>query len=425
MNVFEKLESRVCSYARAFPVTFDRASGSYLYDRNGRAYLDFLAGAGTLNYGHNHPVLKRALLDYVAHDGIAHGLDLHTAAKEAFLESFDRHVLMPRGLRYRVQFTGPTGANAVEAALKIARNITGRRDVVAFTNGFHGVTLGAAAATGNALHRNASGMPLAGVTRALYDGYMGDDVDTIDLLSRLIRDRSSGVDRPAAALVETVQGEGGLNTASLDWLRRLETLCREEDMLLIVDDIQAGCGRTGTFFSFEEAGIRPDIVTMSKALSGLGLPLAIVLIHPDWDRWQPGEHNGTFRGNNHAFVTARAAIDHFWHDDAFELEIAAKARQLRAGLEDIAARWPGMRVKGRGMMIGLEMPDGDTASRVTANAFERGLVIETSGPEGEVVKCLCPLTTSADQLRSALGILSAAIEDAQGHTQPTSLKRVS
>ncbi len=425
MNIFDKLESSVCCYARSFPVTFHRAVGAHLFDNRGRRYLDFLSGAGTLNYGHNHPVLKRALVRYIEHDGIAHGLDLHTSAKEAFLVSLYECILAPRQLPYVVQFTGPTGANAVEAALKVARNVTGRHNVIAFTNGFHGVSLGAAAATGNALHRNAAGIPLTGVTRALFDGYLGDGVDTLDMLDRLITDRSSGIDLPAAAIVETVQGEGGVNTASFAWLQRLETLCRRHGMLLIVDDIQAGCGRTGSFFSFERAGITPDIVTLSKSLSGYGLPMAVVLLKPEHDQWKPGEHNGTFRGNNHAFVTARAALEHFWRDDAFALEVQDKGMRLRDGLAAIAAKHEGARVKGRGMMLGIEFESGDVASKIAANAFTKGLVIETSGSEGQVVKCLCPLVIELGDLDRALVILSDSVGETLGHTRPAGLKRVS
>jgi diaminobutyrate-2-oxoglutarate transaminase len=425
MNIFDRLESSVCSYARSFPVTFHKAAGVHLFDNKGRAYLDFLSGAGTLNYGHNHPVLKRALLRYIEHDGIAHGLDMHTSGKEAFLEALYARILAPRQLPYVVQFTGPTGANAVEAALKIARNITGRHNVVAFTNGFHGVSLGAAAATGNALHRNAAGIPLTGVTRALFDGYLGDDVDTLDMLDRLITDRSSGIDLPAAVIVETVQGEGGVNAASFEWLARLETLCRRHEMLLIVDDIQAGCGRTGSFFSFEPAGITPDIVTLSKSLSGYGLPMAVVLLKPEHDQWKPGEHNGTFRGNNHAFVTAGAALEHFWRDDAFEREVQKKGTYLRNGLATIAAKHEGSRVKGRGMMLGIEFASGDLAGKVAANAFTKGLVIETSGAEGQVVKCLCPLVIETSDLDRALAMLSDSADEALGRARPVGLKRVS
>lgn len=416
MDIFSELESSAQCYANAFPVVFTRGQGSYLYDDAGNAYLDFLAGAGSLNYGHNHPVLKQALLDYIRADGIAHGLDLHTTAKARFMATFRDLVLAPRELEYRLQFTGPTGANAVEAALKLARKIKGRSSVIAFTNGFHGVTLGALAATGNRHHRGGAGVPLANVTRMPYAGYLGRDADTLRVLDRMLGDPSSGVDLPAAMIVETVQGEGGLNSASNAWLQGLERLCRKHDILLIVDDIQAGCGRTGTFFSFEPAGIQPDMVTLSKSLSGYGLPMALLLYRPQLDVWKPGEHNGTFRGNNHAFVTAAAALEHFWADDALAANVRARSEQLREGLQRLSERFgvARVRVKGRGLMQGIECADGDTASRISRAAFQRGLIIETSGNRGQVLKCLCPLTISAEELRDGLGRLAASLDQELG-----------
>ena len=405
-DIFEELESDVQSYARSFPVVFDQAEGAYLYDTDGRQYLDFLAGAGTLNYGHNHPILKQALLDYISSNGITHGLDMHTVAKERFLQALQTHVFEPRGLEYTVQFTGPTGTNAVEAALKLARNITGRHNVIAFTNGFHGVSLGAMAATGNSHHRDAAGMPLFGVTPMPFDGYLGEEVDSAAVLEKMIDDPSSGVDRPAAVIVETVQGEGGLNAASMSWLRDIQRICKDRDILLIVDDIQAGCGRTGTFFSFEPAEIRPDIVTLSKSLSGYGLPLAVTMFRPELDQWKPGEHNGTFRGNNHAFVTAARALETFWSDDLFTSDVKARSVQLLDGLESIVARSSGaLERKGRGLMQGLSCTDGETATAIARACFGRGLVIETSGSEGQVVKCLCPLIISEQELKDGLDIL--------------------
>jgi diaminobutyrate-2-oxoglutarate transaminase len=416
MDIFSELESAAQCYANAFPAVFARGQGSWLYDEAGNAYLDFLAGAGSLNYGHNPPVLKQALLDYIAADGIAHGLDLHTTAKARFMAAFRDLVLAPRGLEYRLQFTGPTGANAVEAALKLARKVKGRSSVIAFTNGFHGVTLGALAATGNRHHRGGAGVPLANVTRMPYAGYLGRDADTLRILDRLLGDPSSGIDLPAAMIVETVQGEGGLNSASTTWLQGLERLCRKHDILLIVDDIQAGCGRTGTFFSFEPAGIQPDMVTLSKSLSGYGLPMALLLYHPQLDVWKPGEHNGTFRGNNHAFVTAAAALEHFWADDTLAANVRARGEQLRDGLQRLSERFgvARVRVKGRGLMQGIECADGDTASRISRAAFQRGLIIETSGNRGQVLKCLCPLTIGADELRDGLGRLAASLEQELG-----------
>ena len=252
---FEKNESDIRSYCRSFPVLFNQAQGAELVTTEGKRYIDFLAGAGTLNYGHNHPVLKKALIKYLEEDGITHGLDMYSAAKERFLETFNRVILEPRGFsKYKIQFSGPTGANAVEAALKLARKVTGRSNVISFTNGFHGCTIGALAVTGNGHHRGAAGVPLTDVSRMPYANYFGENVNTISMMDKLLSDPSSGIDKPAAVIVEVVQGEGGLNTASAEWMRKLEKLCRKHEMLLIADDIQAGCGRTGTFFSFGRNG---------------------------------------------------------------------------------------------------------------------------------------------------------------------------
>ncbi|MEE4360479.1 MAG: diaminobutyrate--2-oxoglutarate transaminase [Pseudomonadales bacterium] len=415
MTVFNELESEVRSYARAFPVTFTTARGCYLEDDQGREYLDFLAGAGTLNFGHNNPVLKERLLEYVAADGITHGLDMQTRAKAAFLETFRDLVLKPRQLDYKVQFPGPTGANAVEAALKLARKVKGRTNIVSFSNGFHGCTLGALAATGNGGKRAAAGQPLQNVTFVPFDGCCGPDVDTVAVLEGMLSNPSSGMDHPAAVIVECVQGEGGINAASLAWLQRLEACCRRHDMLLIVDDIQAGCGRTGTFFSFEPAGIVPDIVTLSKSLSGYGLPFAVTLMKPELDIWSPGEHNGTFRGNNHAFVTATAMLEHFWADDDFAQSVRAKSSLLEDGLRRIARKYGGgLKLRGRGMMQGIACSDGETAGAICAEAFRRGLIIETSGPDDEVVKCLMPLVISEQELHRGLEILDAAFGVALG-----------
>lgn len=420
-EIFNKHESRVRSYPRSFPALFTRAEGVRIFDEHGRAYLDFLAGAGSLNYGHNHPVLRDALLTYIEQHGIAHSLDLHTGAKADFLHKLDKLILNPRGLPYVAQFTGPTGANAVEAALKLARKYTGRETIVSFTNGFHGVTLGALAATGNSHHRGGAGIHLGGVARMPYDGYLGPNVDTLEYFDKALNDASSGLDTPAAVIVETVQGEGGLNVATAEWLRRLQSICREHGILLIVDDIQAGCGRTGHFFSFEPAGLQPDIVTLSKSLSGMGLPFAITLLQRDLDVWKPGEHNGTFRGNNHAFVTAAAALEHFWSNDLFEKEIQRKAKLMHAHLKAIADSYPHeISLKGRGMMQGLAFVDAQDAGAVSAAAFSRGMIIETGGPQDEVLKCLCPLVISDEDLILALDIIARSVHAVIASRQPGS-----
>lgn len=411
MKIFEEIESEVQSYARAFPRVFNKAQGSYLFDEEGNRYLDFLAGAGTLNYGHNNPVLKKKLVEYIMDDGITHGLDLHTKAKGEFLEAFKQYILEPRGLEYVMQFTGPTGTNAVEAAMKLARNVTGRENIITFTNGFHGCSLGALAATGNSHHRGAAGTGLGGISRVPFDGYLGDGIETTEYLDKVLSDSSSGVDHPAAVLVETVQGEGGINAASMSWLKNLELVCKKHEILLIVDDIQAGCGRTGTFFSFEPAGINPDIVTMSKSLSGYGLPFAVVLFRPELDQWKPGEHNGTFRGNNLAFVTAKVALETYWRDDSFAKEIQRKGAYIEARLNDMAAELGegNFSVRGRGMMRGINCISGELASKITRECFKHNLIIETSGADDQVVKFLCPLTISDDELRHGLDIVESAI----------------
>jgi diaminobutyrate-2-oxoglutarate transaminase len=423
-DIFARRESGVQSYARSFPSVWKRARGTELWDVNGRRYLDFLAGAGSLNYGHNNPILKDALLSYIESDGITHSLDLFTAAKEAFLEAMEEIVLSPRGLDYVVQFTGPTGTNAVEAAMKIARKVTGRTNIISFTNGFHGVSVGSLAATGNQHFRRAAGVALQGVTPMPYDGYFGSGIDTIAYMDRMLSDPSSGIDEPAAVLIELIQGEGGLNAARFDWLKRLQALCRRRKILLIVDDVQAGCGRSGQFFSFEGPAIKPDIVTMSKSISGYGLPFAIVLIERSLDQWKPGEHNGTFRGNNHAFVTATAALEHYWSAPDFENEVVAKGVHLGERLQALVDRFSPdlLEVKGRGMMRGLLCADPDLAAAITANAFKRGLIIERAGSFDEVIKFLMPLTTSMELLDEGVDILAESCEDVFRRNRPATAK---
>ncbi len=410
LDTFTRRESEIRSYCRSFPVLFERASGAELIAEDGRRYIDFLAGCSTLNYGHNDPDMKLALVDYILRDGVTHGLDMYTEAKADFIEAFEEIILQPRGMDYRLQFTGPTGANAVEAALKLARKVTGRQQVVAFTNGFHGVTLGALACTGNGYHRGGAGVPLEGVTRVPYDGYLENGADGLAALEQMLDDPSSGMTPPAAFIIETVQGEGGLNVASAGFMQRLEKLARKHGSLLIVDDIQAGCGRTGSFFSFEEMGISPDIVTMAKSLSGMGLPFAMVLLKPEHDVWSPAEHNGTFRGNNHAFVTAKVALEKFWRNPDFAKAVQDKGNHLGQRLAEIA-RKHGYTTKGRGMFRGIDVGDGETAAAICAACFERGLIIETSGAHDEVVKVLAPLTIKTEQLDAGLDIVAEAFEE--------------
>ncbi|MFI5980573.1 diaminobutyrate--2-oxoglutarate transaminase [Streptomyces sp. NPDC051555] len=412
-SVFETVESEVRSYCRAWPVVFERAKGSRLYDENGRGYLDFFAGAGSLNYGHNNPVFKRALLDYLERDGITHALDMSTTAKRAFLETFQSTVLAPRALPYKVMFPGPTGTNAVEAALKLARKAKGREAVVSFTNAFHGMSLGSLAVTGNAFKRAGAGIPLVHTTPMPFDNYLGGRTPDFLWFERLLEDQGSGLNHPAAVIVETVQGEGGVNVARAEWLRALADLCRRRDMLLIVDDVQMGCGRTGEFFSFEEAGITPDIVTLSKSISGYGLPMALCLFKRELDIWEPGEHNGTFRGNNPAFVTATAALETYWSDGALRERTLVQGGRVESALRDLCAEHGrlGATYRGRGMVWGIEFTHKERAEAVCRKAFEHGLLVETSGPEGEVVKLLPSLTITPDELDEGLAILARSVRE--------------
>ncbi len=409
---FKRFESVVRSYCRAFPTVFDWGEGHVMVDERGVEYLDFFAGAGGLAYGHNEPRLRQALIDYIERGGITQSLDFYTTAKRRFLERFQKVILEPRAMDYRVMFPGPTGTNATEAAIKLARKVTRRSNVIAFTNGYHGVTLGSLALTADRSKRRIAGTSLADAQRMPYDGYHGPDVDTAEMLERYLRDDTSGVDLPAAIVVETIQAEGGVNVASDAWMRRLDTLCKEHDIFLIVDELQIGCGRTGTFFSFEQAGIEPDVIVLSRALSGYGLPLSVVLIEPERDLWAPGEHGGNFRGNDPAMVTATAAIDYFWESDELATSVIAKGALVEQRLRSILASHPEIdgAVRGRGLVWGLDLRRGALADAVAQACFERHLILETCGPDHNVLKLLPPLTIPEDALGSGLDVIAEAVD---------------
>ncbi|MFL0557628.1 MULTISPECIES: diaminobutyrate--2-oxoglutarate transaminase [Paenibacillus] len=406
MNVFEQLESEVRSYCRNFRTVFHKAQNAKLWDTKEREYIDFFAGAGALNYGHNNRKIRDKLIAYLLDDGVTHSLDMATHAKEHFLSKFDEVILKPRGLQYKVMFPGPTGTNAVESALKIARKVTGRTTVISFTNAFHGMTLGSLAVTGNAFKRKGAGMALTHSVFMPYDGYFGESVDTISYMEKLLDDPGSGVPLPAAIIVEAVQGEGGLNVASDAWLQRLERLCRQKGILLILDDIQMGCGRTGSFFSFETSGIEPDIICLSKSIGGYGLPLALTLIRPELDAWKPGEHNGTFRGNNLGFVGASEALD-YWKTEDFREQIEDKANRMTSSLQTLIEHQPALRgkLRGKGMIQGIAFEQPGMAEKLAEFAFASGLILETSGPNHEVAKLMPPLTIENKTLEQGLQIL--------------------
>ena len=410
MRIFEQMESEVRGYVRAFPAVFDTARGAYLFDEHGNEFIDFFAGAGTLNYGHNNPIISEAMIEYLQRDGIVHALDKATVAKKNFLQKFQDTILTPRNLEYKIQFTGPTGTNAVETALKLARMVKRRSNIIAFTNGYHGLTMGALAVTGNDFYRDESYGARNNADSVPYDGYFGPDINTIDYLRKFLSDSSSGIDLPAAIIVETVQGEGGINVASVKWLRELEQLCREFDILLIIDDIQMGNGRTGTFFSFEEAGLKPDMVTISKSIGG-GLPMAILLMRPELDQWQPGEHTGTFRGNNLAFVAATQALS-YWDTSDFAESIKYKGAIMQEELGKIVEKYADeleIELRGRGMVWGLDFKRSGFPAEVSRAAFDNNLVIELAGADDNVVKFLPALVIEEDTLRKGIGIIDRVI----------------
>jgi len=410
MEIFRHLESEVRSYSRSFPVLFEKAKDAFLFDKAGNRYIDFFAGAGTLNYGHNNGYMKEKLIAYLQNDGLVHGLDMATVAKSNLLNKLDDIILKPRVMDFKVQFTGPTGTNAVEAALKLARMVKKRSNVISFTNGYHGLTMGSMSVTANAYYRDEAFINRSDVSFMPYDGYLGKDLNTAAYMRRFLEDNSSGVDIPAAVILETVQGEGGIRVASDEWLREIESICREFDILLIVDDIQVGNGRTGHFFSFEQSGIKPDIVTLSKSFGGYGLPLSIVLFRRDLDIWKPGQHTGTFRGNNLAFVSAAVALD-YWKDDCFSKEIFRKGEILAGRLNAISAKYPQLNaeVRGRGFVYGLAISAAEMAREISSACFDNKLILELCGSRNNVIKFLAPLIISEEVLNEGLDILDASI----------------
>lgn len=404
------IESEVRSYCRVFPAEFCRGEGVFLYDTQGRRWYDFLSAAGSLNYGHNPPALKAALLRYIEADGVTTSLDLHTHAKRAFLDTLEQVVLRPRGLDYKVQFCGPTGANAVEAALKLARKATGRHGVVAFSNSYHGMSMGAMSASASHRRRNEAYLSPNWVDFLPFEGFTGLPQE-LEFARRLLRTRGSGIAPPAAIIVEPVQGEGGVNIASPAWLAGLRELADELGAVLIFDEIQCGCGRSGRFFSFEHAGVRPDIVCLSKSISGMGLPMSLLLLAPRLDVWLPGEHNGTFRGFNYAFVTAAEALRHYWADPAFREELQARGAELAAALQGWRRDFPRhvLRASSQGLFAGIQLASEAVAREVQQACYDTGLIVERCGADSDTLKLLPPVVVSREELDAGLRILGEAL----------------
>ena len=409
-EVFEKYESEVRSYCRIFDEELDYAKGAIIKDVNGKEYIDFFCGAGALNYGHNNPYIKEKVIKYLQDDRIMHALDMYTKAKCDFIKYFEENILQPRNLNYNIQFPGPTGTNAVEAALKLARKVKKRTNIWCFMGCFHGMTLGSIALTTEKEAREGAGVPLHYVTH-IPTPYMFENFDTIKYMQTLLDDDHSGVEKPAAIIIETVQAEGGIMVFSKDFLKDLRKFCDDNDILLIADDIQVGCCRTGTFFSFERANIVPDIVVLSKSIGGYGMPFALTLFKPELDIWSPGEHNGTFRGNQLAIVAAKAGLE-FFNNNNIASQTVRKSKIIEKFLkEEIKPLSDKIEIRGLGFIWGIDVHDEAIAKNISKQAFKKGLIIERAGRKNEVVKIMPPLIIEDELLQKGLEIFKEVCKD--------------
>lgn len=413
-KAFETYESEVRSYCRNFPAVFTTAKGPFLYDEDGREYIDFFCGAGGLNYGHNNDYIKSRLLSYLESDGVMHALDMYTVPKREFIEFYEEKILKPRGLNYKIQFAGPTGTNAVEAALKLARKVKKRTNIFAMMGAFHGMTLGSIAMTTDASSRAGAGVPLTNVTH-IPAPYMFPELDTLNYIETLLTDDHSGVDKPAAIVLETVQADGGINVFDVEWLKGIRAICDKHDILMVVDDVQVGCARTGTFFSFERAGIVPDIVTQSKSIGGYGMPFALVLIRPELDLWEPGEHNGTFRGYQLSMIAAKAGLEVMLNEHVEE-RVQKLSAVIAQAMEEIQALSPEkIKTRGMGFVWGVDFwrfdHDGVTSKKVLDECFKNGLIVERVGRGNTVVKVMPELLIEEETLKKGLDILKNSISN--------------
>ncbi len=411
-QTFEKYESSVRSYCRHFPTVFTNAKGAVMTDDEGNDYIDFFCGAGAVNYGHNNEYIKKKMVDYLSTDGIIHALDMYTIPKKNFIESMEKKIIEPRGLKYKIQFTGPTGTNGIEAAIKLARKTKHRRNIFAFMGCFHGMTLGALSLTSEMFARNGAGATFVDCTH-IPAPYMFEGLDVIDYMQTLIDDDHSGVEKPAALVMETVQAEGGIRVFDEQFLRDVREFCTKNDIVMIVDDVQVGCCRTGTFFSFERAGIAPDIVVMSKSIGGLGMPLAIVLIKDELDDWKPGEHNGTFRGNQLSFIAGAASFDYLLENNVEE-ETRRKGEIVRNFVEkEILPLDSRLEFRGIGLICGIDFGKINPALSevVIEKCFDHKLICECAGREGAVVKIMPPLVIEDELLLKGLNIMKEAVAE--------------
>lgn len=443
-------ESNARSYPRRIPIVLARAHGVYVQDTRGQIYIDCLAGAGTLALGHNHPVVVEAMQSAMA-DGLPlHTLDLTTPVKDAFVQEIFDSLPLEFARKARIQFCGPTGADAVEAALKLTRTATARHTVLAFQGAYHGMTMGTLSLSGNLGPKQALGGLLAGVQflpfphqyRCPFGGTGETLLEThLQYLKHLLEDPESGVTRPAAMILETVQGEGGVIPAPARWLKGVREITRAYRIPLILDEIQCGIGRTGDMFAFEHSGILPDVITLSKAIGG-GLPLSVVLYHEELDQWQPGAHAGTFRGNQLAMAAGTATL-RFIKKEQLMVHVRRAGARLLEHLMALKAEFPWIGdARGRGLMLGMEIidpaqtnvaesapviesvpvterappADGNRARRFQRACLERGLIVELGGRHGAVVRFLPPLIITEAEVDHVAQILFHAANAVEKNT---------
>lgn len=414
----EARESNARTYPRHLPIAIAEAAGSFVRDVDGNVFIDFLNGAGVLPFGHNHPELVRVAADQMLVE--THGLDFPTPVKDAFIDTQLSMLPVDMQDRMKIHFCGPTGANAVEAAIKLCKTATGRGEVISFQGGFHGSTAAAMALTGLVAPKShvQNGMP--GVHFFPYS-YCSQcplgmspatcSTNCATFLEHSLKDDLSGIPLPAAVILELVQGEGGSIPATIEFAQRVRAVTRELGIPLIVDEVQTGCGRTGTWFSFEQYGIEPDVIVASKALSGMGLPIALIMYDKAMDVWEPGAHIGTFRGNQLAFATGVEAVKIFQRDDILG-NVRRRSEQCFGLLEPLQQHPWVREIRGKGLLVGVElidprteMPAGDLAAEVQSEALNRGLILELGGRDSSVVRLLPPLNVTAEVMETACHIL--------------------
>lgn len=400
-----------------------RAQGSYVEDVDGNVFLDFLAGAGVLSLGHNHPEVVAAVQAQLTQH--VHGLDFPTPIKDAFTQA--QLGMLPPALRdaMKVHFCGPTGANAVEAAIKLCKTATGRGDVVAFHGGFHGGTAGAMAVSGDVSVKQPVANGLPGVHFFPYSychrcplGLTPNACDTncAAYVDHALTNSQSGIPKPAAVILELVQGEGGIVPVTPEFAQRVRKTTHDLDIPLIIDEVQTGGGRTGTWYAFERYGIEPDVIVASKALSGIGLPVAVIFYARSLDSWAPGAHTGTFRGNQLAFAAGVATLQVIKRDSVLA-NVQAREAQLGAGLTALRERNPWVAdVRGVGLMWGIELADPKTGAPATAMAravqtaaLQAGVIVEVGGLDDCVLRLMPPLTVTATEISQALAILAGVM----------------